>query len=92
LIAFFTDACKRNGIPPPAVRPCPLDVKACIFMKNANGLTRELVAVLGMNGLTFGDMKINLRGWADTFEEHLDTRRERGPVKGSSGGCCGGIV
>jgi hypothetical protein len=38
LAAFFTDARKRNGIPPPVVHPFALDVKACIFKKNANGL------------------------------------------------------
>ena len=59
MVAFSTDACERNGVHP---HPGLLDVKPCIFKKNANCLVRELVAVLGMDGFTFGEMKIKLRG------------------------------
>jgi hypothetical protein len=45
LVAFSAAACERSGAHP---HPGLLDVKACIFKKNANCLARELVAVLGM--------------------------------------------
>jgi hypothetical protein len=78
LASFFDDPGKRNGIPSAVVHPCPLDVKACVFKKNANGLACEFIAVLGMNGFTFGEMKIKLRGFdayflvARALEVHLD--------------------
>jgi hypothetical protein len=78
LVSCFTDACKRNGIPVPVVLPCPLDVKACILKKKPNGLVRELVAILGMDGFTLGEMEIELCGSnvhlmvARTPEVHFD--------------------
>jgi hypothetical protein len=58
----------------------------------ANDTKVSRVAVLGMNGLTLGEMKMKLCGWTDTFEVHLDTHRERGPVKGFERRLLWGIV
>ena len=59
-IRALPNKCKRDGIPLATVFPCPSSLIASLLEKASNALICELIAILGVNGFAWHEVKIKV--------------------------------